>query len=129
MWFIFANTVSTSGVEFAYIDNNKAYHIKYKNALPSILKVKKVSVSCVEVITDGYICEFDLVNMNDIIRSKNVIHIPDGMRFGIFMARNNVIEFVHDFWKVPSVQYRDGESPTMVLVRPREQMVYTVEVM
>jgi hypothetical protein len=128
MWFVFANSASTSAIDFAYrVNDDRVFVIKFKGMLPTFLKVDYCD-SHVHMETDADIAEcltmtFDSMNK---FYSDDLLFIPSGKRFGMYKADSNRILYVREFWNVPSIQLPPCKSPEMILVRPRDSRTYNL---
>jgi hypothetical protein len=129
MWFVFANSASSNGIEFAYkINNISAFVIKYHGILPTFVKIVNHGHH-VELLTDADVTACDLAEFDSLMKFNDIVYVPNGTRFGTFTAMNNTIKYVHDFWNTPSVKYSEHiRSPEMVLVRPKPEKSYLIEV-
>lgn len=128
MWFVFADSASTSAIEFAYRTNdNNVLVIKFKGVIPTFVKVDAAGGNF-NIETDADIAEcltmsFDVMNK---FYSQDILHIPSGKRFGMYMADSNRVVYVREFWNVPSIQVPPCKSPEMILVRPKDARVYNL---
>ena len=129
MWFVFANSASSSGIEFAYkINTVNAVVIKFQGTLPSFIKVINHG-NYIELLTDAEVVSCDWAEFDALLKFKDILYIPNGRRFGTFTAMNNTIQYVHDFWNTPAIEYNENiRSPEMVFVRPKPEKSYLIEV-
>lgn len=126
MWFVHPISASSTDMTFAYaLHDEKVIVMRFKPLLPTSIDVVVCDANTIEIHTDAPFASSQTLSVKNLVDSA-FLQIPDGFRFGTFMAKGRVLQYVHDFWNVPSIETKIG--PEMILVRPREVTQYTLSV-
>jgi|LakMenEpi03Aug12_release.lakeMendotaPanAssembly.Ray.scaffolds.fasta_scaffold541838_2 hypothetical protein len=109
---------------FFYTDNKSlGLAIEFQEIPPTYINILRTGRSYT-ICTDGTIqtlYEMDCAEL-DTKQLGRWIQVPSGMRYGTYMAQNNTMTYLAEFWKVPRAEYDD--SPIMMSIRPRDIKSY-----
>lgn len=134
-WYVDTSSMSSTGATFMYKHKqDKDINIAISfGTLPTFVTVNKTNTDprSFEIQTDAFILRCDTIEQYNLEQDNfyNFKHIPIGMRYGTYtVSQHNMIVYIKEFWKLPSITVLPQDSPEMILVRPRETLTFMVTV-
>jgi len=127
MWYVHPNNGNTaSQITFAYQTCKDGFIIlQFHIILPSVINVENADKNqTIEVSTDAPITKSWTVQGDPL--DHGFLAIQYGKRYGNYTVIGEALTYIHDFWKIPSIELTNEQRPTMILVRPRDVLLYSL---
>lgn len=127
MWYVQPSGASTPQITMAYqVQENHFIALHFRIILPSVINIETNKSHVIEVSTDAPITKSWTVQGDPIEHGFHPISY--GKRYGNYTVCGDALTYIHDFWKVPSIELTDTQKPNMILVRPRDINQYSLGV-
>lgn len=129
MWYVKPNDEHTAPrITLAYQTQPDCFIVlQFHIILPSVIHIEATDKNKMfDVSTDAPITKSRIMRGDP--HEHGFLAIQYGRRYGNYTVVGEALTYVHDFWKIPSIQLTDSQRPIMILVRPRDVVKYTLGV-